>query len=92
LNKENLEARVMDDAVLCLRRWAAHSQVMCLMNFMAQPVIVNSGLPEGDWGKLLDSADVAWGGPGSAVPQTMSAGSQSTLQPHGCVIFSRLDE
>jgi maltooligosyltrehalose trehalohydrolase len=92
LNKENLEARVLNGNVLCLRRWETHNQVMGLMNFAAQPVIVDSGLPEGDWGKLLDSADAAWGGPGSAVPQTISVHSQLMLQPHGCVIFSRIAE
>jgi maltooligosyltrehalose trehalohydrolase len=92
LNKQNLEVRVMYDTVLYLRRWEAHSQIMCVMNFAAQPVRIGAGLPEGNWEKLLDSADAAWAGPGSAIPQTMSADAQPTLQPHSCVIFSRIDE
>jgi maltooligosyltrehalose trehalohydrolase len=92
LNKENLEARALNERLLMLRRWDGESQVVSLMNFAAEPVEVAADFPEGLWEKLLDSADAAWAGLGSAIPRVVPAGRQLTLHPESCAVFSRIIE
>jgi maltooligosyltrehalose trehalohydrolase len=90
LNKESLAAQVLGDRLLLLRRWRDESQIVCAMNFAAAPAQVTADFPEGYWEKLLDSADEAWAGPGSRILQVVPTGSQLTLQPQSCAIFSRV--
>ncbi|HKP13269.1 MAG TPA: malto-oligosyltrehalose trehalohydrolase, partial [Blastocatellia bacterium] len=92
LNKENLEARVLSDTLLMLRRWEAESQIVAVMNFADGTAAAAADFPDGYWEKSLDSADGAWAGPGSEVMRVMPAGGQFVLQPQSCVIFSRVAE
>jgi len=90
LNKEKLEARVLSDTLLSLRRWADGNQVIALMNFADRPATVTADFPEGYWQRLLDSADEAWAGPGSVLMQVVPSGSQLILQPQSCAVFSQV--
>jgi maltooligosyltrehalose trehalohydrolase len=63
---------------------------LCLLNFSDQPQTLS--LPgDGDWKKLLDSADEAWQKPDSTTRSTapVVAPSDSTiqLQPESIVIY-----
>jgi maltooligosyltrehalose trehalohydrolase len=90
LNKDTLEVLALSDEVMLLRRWDDQSQIACVMNFAVVATKVAAEFPGGDWERLLDSADEAWDGSGSAIPQVVPAGSQLTLSPHSGALFSRI--
>ncbi|MFL6213019.1 MAG: malto-oligosyltrehalose trehalohydrolase [Blastocatellia bacterium] len=92
LNKEHLEANVLSETLLMLRRWDADGQIIALMNFADRPASLTADFAEGYWQKLLDSADAAWAGPGSEILQVVPSGSQLVLQPQSCAIFSQIAE
>jgi len=48
----------------------------------------------GAWDKLLDSAEVRWGGPGSQASPVLQAGEQVSLSlaPHSLVLFVRRED
>ena len=90
LDKARLEARVMGERLLMLRRWSAESQIIALMNFSDEPAQVTADFPAGRWQKRIDSADAEWSGPGSLIPPVVAAQGRLTLKPHSCAVFSRL--
>jgi maltooligosyltrehalose trehalohydrolase len=90
LDKAHLEARVLSDRLLMLRRWNGESQVIAVMNFADEPAQVVADFPAGRWQKQLDSADTEWGGPGSAIKPVVAAQDQFTLMPQSCAVFSRI--
>jgi len=92
LDKAHLEARVLSDRLLMLRRWNGESQIIAMMNFADEPAQVVADFPAGSWQKQLDSADTEWGGPGSAITPVVAAQDQLILMPHGCALFSRIAE
>jgi maltooligosyltrehalose trehalohydrolase len=47
-------------------------------------------LPEGYWEKMIDSSDVIWKGPGSLLPERISAGEKMTLRGHSFTLYNRL--
>ncbi len=94
--RQNLEASVIAPGeILQLRRWHENAQVLCLLNFSQQVCSTTVDLPEvaasQSWKKLLNSADLDWGGQGSDLPDQLadSAGSQVllTLAPQAAVIY-----
>ena len=56
------------DRLLVARRWKENSQAFWLSNFDALAKPVALPLPQGNWKKVLDSDDRAWGGPGAVLP------------------------
>ena len=48
-------------------------------------------VPAGRWGRVLDSADERWLGPGSEVPAVVESDGavELTLRPHGVVVLAR---
>lgn len=77
-----------------LRWWASEGQAAAIFHFgdTASPIAVP--LPAGSWTKRIDSAEEAWGGPGSAVPETVTSDAEEslTLAPQSFVILTRVEE
>ena len=79
-----------EQSTLLVRRLAADTQAVVFLHFGTQPHDVTAFLPRGEWQKLADSADRAWGGAGSPVPQSLtSEGEPVTIElpPRSCVVL-----
>jgi maltooligosyltrehalose trehalohydrolase len=87
LNKNDLEVSTMGEETLLMRRWHEESHVFCIMNFAGSDVSFQADLPEGSWKRTLDSADEAWGGPGSSLAGRITRGQQVTVRPLSIALF-----
>jgi maltooligosyltrehalose trehalohydrolase len=63
--------------------------IAALFNFATQTAALQPSLTGGVWNKVLDSSGLDWLGPGSAVPETLTAGNSITLSPRSAVLFQR---
>lgn len=94
LNKDACKVGILKSAqsVLFARRWWQAEETLALFNFGNHSAICSDGLRSGEWRKLFDSADTAWLGPGTTVPQVVSAGKDFnlTLQPKSFCLFGRI--
>ncbi|MDX2097651.1 MAG: malto-oligosyltrehalose trehalohydrolase [Leptolyngbyaceae cyanobacterium bins.59] len=77
------------EKVVGLHRWNSHHELFCVMNFNQQPVTLASLLPEGNWHRILDSAEEKWMGSGSSLPEEVSTGTELLLQPQSFVVYER---
>jgi maltooligosyltrehalose trehalohydrolase len=80
LSKETLE--VLDyeeEKVLFVRRWNGGSEIMMVFNFNTKRITAILPVPEGQWYKLLDSADKHWEGNGSTGPEWLYSEGECTL-------------
>ncbi len=76
------------EKIVWLRRWHDGVHLLLLMSFNAASA--NLSFPaEGNWRKLLDSAEVAWSGPGTSVPAAAAGGDLLSLPPFGCALFQQ---
>jgi len=92
LDKERLEVKGLEqEKVLLWRRWSEEQEAAAAFHFGKQEKTLSLPLPEGDWRKLVDSADTTWSGPGSSVPlEVVSGGKVSlSLSPESFAIFVR---
>jgi hypothetical protein len=66
---------------------------LLLFHFGATPVQVAVTARNGNWKKVLDSADAAWSGPGSTVPARLrsNADIRLTLSPHSILVLQSID-
>ncbi len=95
--RQHIEASVIESGqMLQLRRWHENSQVLCLLNFNQQVSSITVDFPDAvsaqSWKKLLNSADLDWGGQGSDLPERLPADAASskislTLAPQTVVIY-----
>jgi maltooligosyltrehalose trehalohydrolase len=83
-------SRCVADSCLRLRRRYEQDQVFMIFNFGDRPADCGVEIPSGQWRKCLDSAEMIWMGPGSAIPQEFSAGSTLTIQPRSLCMFRRI--
>ena len=77
----------------CLRmlRSYAQNEIMVIFNFSDNCIDCSSDIPRGAWQKHLNSADVEWNGPGSAVPEIFPTDGNSHLiiAPKSLCVFER---
>jgi maltooligosyltrehalose trehalohydrolase len=91
LDKDSLDAYGFEkEKIVWLRRWKDDSHVICFFNFNSADMKFISPLPEGYWEKMIDSSDVIWKGPGSLLPERISAGEEMTLRGHSFTLYNRL--
>ncbi|MEO0967561.1 MAG: malto-oligosyltrehalose trehalohydrolase [Cyanobacteria bacterium J06639_18] len=95
LDCKQLEVSIVEpEKVLCLRRWEGKNQVVCWINFDNSVTEISTNLPEGNWEKLLDSAESKWGGEGSNIPQKLNnqdkqvKNQKISLNPHSVVVYT----
>lgn len=90
LDRNSLEASALaEEKVVKLRRWSGSSQVLCVLNFNTEPVQLKVALPPGTWKKLLDSAELAWEGPGSDLPDVMATERDATVSQQMLVMAAQ---
>jgi maltooligosyltrehalose trehalohydrolase len=76
------------DRLLSFRRWKDEKEVLGLMNFSSDPASWTDFQPKGTWQKQLDSADARWQGPGSTLPDTLTASETLTLPPLSFALYT----
>ena len=77
--------------MLLIRRSSDAGEAVVVANFGAEPKSVLLAVPEGEWRKVLDSADQRWRGPGSSVPPRFESSGkiQMSLSPKSFCVFER---
>ncbi|MDT8443436.1 MAG: malto-oligosyltrehalose trehalohydrolase [Desulfuromonadales bacterium] len=90
LDKQQLELSVTaGEKLIMMRRWHQHSQVLILFNFSHQELTFLFPDQPGNWGKLLDSAESRWAGPGSSLPAQAARAQKITMAPLSTALYSR---
>ncbi|MDQ3536297.1 MAG: malto-oligosyltrehalose trehalohydrolase [Bacteroidota bacterium] len=95
LDKNNLKVEAFEDnKVLTLERWAEDknaeletSSVFCVMNFGKNDVDVLLHVNEGNWHKILDSADAMWLGPGRLSDDIAYASDKIKVSAESIVVY-----
>jgi hypothetical protein len=57
------------------------------LNFNASARTLCPELPGKRWGKLLESSDASWDGPGTTAPEILVSDHEITLQPESFVLY-----
>ena len=79
-DKQHLEAHALErEKILWVQRWSDAGKAVVVANFSKEPQCVLVAVPEGEWRKVLDSADQRWRGPGNSVPPRFSSSGQVQL-------------
>lgn len=95
LSKVHLEVKGFEDArTLLVRRWTTDdaSQVCCVFVFNDDDVMIAPALPNGRWRKTLDSADSAWNGPGTFLPEMIRQGDELVFRGMSAAVYERSTE
>ncbi len=93
LDRERMELRPFEaEGVIAMRRWRDGSQVLCIFNFSRSDRRLTGVLPAGRWRRVLDSSDVIWGGPGSLLPERVSAGDEIGVRGRSFTVLSKEDD
>lgn len=88
LDKNSLEVSSIEaEKILFLRRWTDDSQIFCILNFNQQQVAFTPALPQGNWKKILDSAEATWMGPGSTLPEKITSDPELIVTPHSFALY-----
>lgn len=72
------------DGCLLVHRAEGDSRALLAMNFSPDPRTIEAGPLEGDWRRVIDTADPAWLGPGATAPPRMQRAEPGaiSLPPH----------
>ncbi len=75
--------------ILLVRRWTATSETLTLFHFGEAPTKPALPIAQGTWVTVLDSADVAFHGPGSPFPAefTSTGLAPFAMPPHAMALF-----
>lgn len=88
-DKTGLEAEGFEgDRVVMMRRRRQGQEVFVVFNFNITDVSFAAPAVAGRWKKILDSADAAWSGPGSSLPEEIMAGERLTLPKLSATVYS----
>ena len=91
LAMEQSRATPLDEHTLLVERWCEASEVLLLFHFSERSLTLNVSHPEGQWTRLIHSADSVWNGT-SDVPVDLVAAVkefQITLSPRSFVVYER---
>lgn len=95
LSKERLEVTgYEEERVVFVHRWSEDVEVIIAFSFGDVPVSITLPIRTGHWRRSLDSADTAWGGPGSMTPEAIDSGGSITLTlcPTAFSLLQRVQE
>lgn len=78
--------------LIVLHYWTEENALLVLLHFGSEARAATVELPDGSWGKLLDSAVDRWGGPGSSLPEEISGNISADLllSPQSFAVFNRI--
>jgi maltooligosyltrehalose trehalohydrolase len=90
LDKSTLDVYGFEqDEIFCMRRWTRDNEVFCIFNFQETDMNYMAFLPGSTWEKMLDSSDSAWNGPGSILPEKITAGEELTLRGRSFALYHK---
>jgi len=89
LSKEGIEVQTAANNLLLLRRWHGESQIFCIMNFGEADAEHELAIQEGEWEKILDSAETCWEGPGSLLPARVVKGNRISVRGLSLGLYTR---
>jgi len=93
LDKTSLEVSSIEaEKILFLRRWTDDSHIFCILNFNNQQVAFNAALPDGNWQKILDSADAKWMSAGSTLPEQIKSEQELTIKPQSFALYELIQK
>jgi len=95
LSKEDQEVIAFEkEGFLLVRRWVDNDEAAALYYFSQEAGRIELPLPRGRWGKLLDSSEERWLGPGSQAGDTVeSSGALALTRPGpGVLLWTREKE
>jgi maltooligosyltrehalose trehalohydrolase len=88
LDKQSLEVTVNEaDRLLIMRRWSDQEQVLAVMNFSDRAVTMNDAIPNGNWQKILDTAEEKWRGAGATLPEELSFEQSLSAPPKSFALY-----
>ena len=91
LSMDRCEACPLEGQALLVRRRSGSSEVAMVLHFSERTGFLRIAFPQGNWTKLLCSADACWGGE-FAAPATVSVHSgdlQIALSPRSILLYER---
>ncbi|MEQ9552291.1 MAG: malto-oligosyltrehalose trehalohydrolase [Coleofasciculus sp. G3-WIS-01] len=90
LDRQNLNVSSLSpEKIIVIHRTAGDNQVLALMNFAKDAVTVSPQIPQGNFSKVIDSADKEWMGEGSQLPQQIQAGQSLTIAPLNFALYCK---
>jgi len=92
---ENQHQEVWTDESGCVlgnHRWCGTTETLTLFHFGDQSQTLAVSIPEGNWNRLLDSAQLQWSGPGSTMPEWLPATPALPFTPHSAVVYQKVRE
>ncbi len=92
LSKDTLAVEGHEESgVVLVRRWSGDDEAAAAFNLGEAPATAGLSLPQGNWRRILDSAEAQWDGPGSQVPAVLASDgrAQLTLEPLSVVLLAR---
>jgi maltooligosyltrehalose trehalohydrolase len=88
LDKSTLDVYGLEkDKIFCVRRWARDTEVFCLFNFQKPDMNYMVSMSGSIWGKILDSSDTIWNGPGSLLPEKITTDEELTLRGRSFAMY-----
>jgi len=78
-----------DDMVLFMKRHHEESHVYCIFNFHEQDRTFDVFMPQGKWGKIIDSSNRAWNGPGMVLPDVMRSAMSIRVRGRSFAVYRR---
>jgi len=85
LDKDNIEVQFNEQKqIVFMRQWNNKNKVLLIFNFSNQEKTIPIPFYEGNWKKVLDSADKKWCGGGSTMPEEVIVNQNSNLSLTVC--------
>lgn len=75
--------------LLFMRRWAGESHIFCVFNFKDKETETKPSFSQGIWGKLFDSSETSWNGPGSILPGEIRGDKPIRVRGYSFAVFGR---
>jgi maltooligosyltrehalose trehalohydrolase len=90
LDKNSLDVDGFEESkILFLRRWNEDHAIFCIFNFHESDMHFIFPLHESTWGKMLDSSDKTWNGPGSLLSEKIRGGDELTLRGRSFAMYRK---
>lgn len=93
LDKKNMEVSGSEqNKLIFIQKWNGSSRIFCIMNFNPNEVEFNLPILSGRWGKLIDSSEKRWLGPGSKISAILDKNQRLVISPKGFALFGMVKQ
>lgn len=89
LSKQDLEVWALEEKkVMLLHRWHKQSHIFSAMNFNQNEILFKMPV-QGEWQKILDSAEEKWMGAGTELPSYLSVEQEMVIKGQSFVLYQQ---